>query len=1042
AEFDFSNSAGGQVCVYAIGECGEGSSTCVNVDIQTSPVANFSFDPDICNDSTTTITFTGTAGPTAQYLWDFDNPSSITGSGAGPYTVSWNIDGNKVVSLQLIQPGCDTSFTSAIVTVSNLLTPVINCASTIGSVTFDWDDVVGAAAYTVSINNGAPIGTASSTYTVSPLNPGDVVTLILTILSSGPCDNIILYDTCKAEDCPPPIIVISGKDSACLNAPAIITLTATVNGLPGVGIWSGNGITDPAGGLFDPVVSGSGQHQVTFTTDVMSCSFSKQYLITVFDSITADFTVDPLICITDNATVTYTGNASPSATYTYDFGAATIVSGAGQGPYELNYSSPGSKTIRLQISDNGCTSDLISQNLTVGAALNLPVVNCMSNTSGVSFCWTPDPLVSNYVVNALTPQVGVVTSNCIDFGGLVPGDSVAIEIISQTTGPCPQRIDTFSCIARACPTPMITVKPQPDICLYAGTTPINLQVTVVGGNGVGDWSGTGITDVVNGKFDPVLAGAGSHVITYHYLDDGCDFIKSITINLYDPPQAVISNPSFVLTCAGGNVLLLDGSASSGGAILYEWTTATGVITSGANTSMAQVGKEGVYQLKVTHSVSGCADSVSVAVTKDANTPNADAGPDRVITCDSVTFVLGGGSSSGTNIVYSWTTTGGNIVGPTDGISIIVDEDGQYDIIVKDTSNGCQSTDRAIITIDTALTSILLTPGDTIDCNTTISGVQSTLGAPIVDYDFFWTTADGLIVGSNTGPDIDVSQGGTYVLKIHNKDNGCEKTASADVPESNLIIDDVDVSLMNITCFGDDNGALVINGVIGGIGPYTYQWSVSPQGGTSLSSLSPGQYSLTVTDQNGCSFTKVFNLNEPIQITVDLGSDQIVAGGDSVKIDLITNITPNAINDIEWGGYDGLTCPGCPKLEFIASASGNVTAIVTDTAGCTASDSMHLTVIVPRIIFIPTVFSPNGDGINDYFFISGRSNLVKIGYLRIYDRWGNLLFNKIDGTPGVFTDGWDGTFDGKPLLPGVYVYTAELQYEDLSETIKGGITIIR
>src|SRR4029079_7757810 len=105
-------------------------------------------------------------------------------------------------------------------------------------------------------------------------------------------------------------------------------------------------------------------------------------------------------------------------------------------------------------------------------------------------------------------------------------------------------------------------------------------------------------------------------------------------------------------------------------------------------------------------------------------------------------------------------------------------------------------------------------------------------------------------GSNTGPDIAVSQGGTYVLKIHNKDNGCEKTASADVPESNLIIDDVDVSLMNITCFGDDNGALVINGVIGGIGPYTYKWSVSPQGGTSLSSLSPGQYSLTVTDQNG------------------------------------------------------------------------------------------------------------------------------------------------------------------------------------------------
>jgi len=1042
AEFDFSASAGGLVCVYAIGECGPGSSTCVNVDIQTSPVAAFTIDAEVCNDSTAVVTFTGSAGPTAVFLWDFDNPSSVTGTGAGPYSVEWNIDGNKVVSLQIIQPGCDTSFTSTVVTVSNLLAPVVNCSSTINSITFNWDDVVGSNGYTVSINNGTPIGTASSDYTVNGLNPNESVTLTLTVLSNGPCDDIVVTTTCIAQNCPPPTIDIFGQDSSCLNAPATITLTATVNGLPGVGTWSGNGIIDPIGGVFDPVVAGSGQHQITFTTDVNGCPFSKQHLITVFDSITADFTVDLLICISDNATVTYTGNASPGATYTWDFGAATIVSGTGPGPYELSYNSPGTKTIRLQITDNGCTSDLISHNLDVAPTLNLPVVNCMAQTNNVSLCWNPDPLVSAFIVNTLTPQVGVITGNCIDFGGLVPGDSISIEIISQTTGPCPQRIDTFYCIARNCPSVGLNIAPVQDICLYTGTTSFLLQVTVTGGNGVGDWSGPGIIDMVNGRFDPIVAGAGSHVITYHYLDDGCDFNESITIDVFDPPQALISNVSLVLTCAGGNKLTLDGSGSSGGILLYDWSTPDGVITLGQGTSMAEVAKEGTYQLKVTHSVSGCSDSTSVTVSKDANTPNADAGPDRVLTCDSVTFIMGGGSSTGANIVYSWTTPDGHIVGPTDGISIIVDKTGEYNIVVDDISNGCSSTDRSLVTIDTALTSLVLMPGDSIDCNTTISGVQSTLGAPVADYDFFWSTGDGLIVGSVITPDIDVSQGGTYVLTIRNKDNGCEKSASAVVPESNLIIDDVDVSLMNITCFGDDNGALTINGVIGGIGPYTYQWSVSPQGGTSLSSLSPGQYSLTVTDQNGCSFTKVFDINEPIQITVDLGPNRTVAGGDSVKIDLLTNISPNAITDIEWGGYDGLTCPGCPSLQFIASASGTVTAIVTDTAGCTASDSMRLTVIVPRIIYIPTIFSPNDDGVNDKFFISGRRNLINIGYLRIYDRWGNLLFDKTNLIPGDESTGWDGTFNGSPLLPGVYVYTAELQYEDLNETIKGDITIIK
>ncbi len=881
-------------------------------------------------------------------------------------------------------------------------------------------------------------GIKSPTY--SSLNPNGMSLTILSDKSSAGINDV--NSTSVELNCAIPIIIISGEDSACLNAPAIIHLSASVDGNPGVGVWSGPGIIDTLLGLFDPVISGPGQHQVVFTTVFNGVTYSETYVITVFDFLTANFLMDAEVCLAGTEFVKYTGNASAGAIFDFDFGSAIIIAGSGNGPYQLRWNTPGHKIVSLQVSENGCVSEVVSHTINVIDELKPPTIDCEQDSNSVIFTYIVDPQAIYMDINPLTGQSNISINNTIIFTGLDSGEIVQIETITFSAGHCPPRRDTFSCAAKTCPIPNIVISPESDVCLYPGTVPFNLKVTVTGGNGIGDWSGTGITDVVNGKFDPVIAGAGSHVITYHYQEDDCDFTKSITINVFDPPQAVISNASLVLTCAGGNVLLLDGSASSGGAILYQWSTTTGVINSGATTSMAQVGKEGVYQLKVTHSISGCIDSVSVTVIKDANTPNADAGSDKVITCDSVTFELGGSSSTGANLIYSWTTTGGHIVGLTDGISIIVDEDGQYDIVVKDTSSGCQSTDRTIVTIDTALTSILLTPGDMIDCNTTISGVQSTLGTPVVDYDFFWSTVDGLIVGSNTKPDIDVSKGGTYVLKIHNKNNGCETTASADVPESNLIIAEVDVSLMNSTCYGDDNGALMINGVIGGIGPYTYQWSVSPTGGISLSSLSPGQYSLTVTDQNGCSFTKIFNIIEPIQITVDLGDDRVVGEGDSVKIDLITNIIPNAINQIEWGGYDGLTCPGCPRLEFIASTSGNVTAIVTDTAGCTASDSMHLTVILPRIVFIPTVFSPNGDGRNDYFFISGRQNLIKIGYLRIYDRWGNLLFNKIDGTPGVDTDGWDGTFDGKPLLPGVYVYAAELQYEDLSETIKGGITIIR
>jgi gliding motility-associated-like protein len=620
------------------------------------------------------------------------------------------------------------------------------------------------------------------------------------------------------------------------------------------------------------------------------------------------------------------------------------------------------------------------------------------------------------------------------------GDSVAIEIVTQTPGPCPQIIDTFSCIARACPTDVITITPVADICLYPGTQPVDLNVTVVPNNGVGDWSGPGITNTVTGIFDPVLAGAGSHLITFHYLDDGCDFLQSLTINVADPPGAFISNTTLVLTCTSGN-LFLDGSSSSGGALTYQWTTGDGVILSGANTAIAEAGAPGTYQLKVIHA-SGCVDSTSVTVTQDANTPIAEAGADRVITCDSTSFVLGGGSSTGTNIIYTWSTPTGHIVGPVNQQQITADAVGNYTILVQDTANGCQITDVATLTIDTAVATINLTAGDTIDCNTIQSGVQSVIGGAVSDYTFGWSTIDGTIVGNTDMPDVNVSQGGTYVLTIENKNNGCIRSASAIVPESDEIIDAIDVSQMNITCFGDKNGSLVINSVTGGTGPYTYAWSVNPSTGNSIGSLGPGQYSLTVTDQNGCSFTDVFDINEPIKVTLDLGPNKTVYDEDSVSISLVTNVDPNAVSDITWQGIDGLTCPGCPKLEFIAAASGTISAMITDTSGCTAEDSMRLTVIVPHIIYIPTLFSPNDDGINDYFNISGRRNLVNINYMRIYDRWGNLLFDKANVVPGKMDDGWDGKFDGNRVLPGVYVYSVELQYEDKVEALKGGITIVR
>jgi hypothetical protein len=450
-EMDFSNSGGGQVCVYAIGECGQGASTCFNVDIIPSPVATFTYTPDVCVDQVQTVTFTGSASVNSTVIWDFNNPTTLTGSGIGPYNVSWALEGNKVITLTVIEPGCDTAFNSGIVTVSHLDVPVINCTSTISSIMFDWADIPGSSGYQISLNGGAPFSVPTSDYLDSPLAPGTNVTMILTVNSAGPCPPTMDTMTCVAENCPPPTIILTGQDSACLNNPTLIDLEADVNGSPGTGTWSGPGIVDPVNGIFDPKVAGAGQQQLTYTVDVNGCPFNSPYTITVFDSLTADFTLDPVICITDVANLLYTGNASGAATYDYTFGPANVVAGSGSGPYQLSWNSVGPQVVRLQVSENGCFSEVISQNTDVKPTLNAPLVNCMPNTSGLIFTFDTDPSATQVDTIVLTGQTGTNNGNEFVFTGLTVGDTVRVRLITYSAGPCPDRSDTVYCVVRACP---------------------------------------------------------------------------------------------------------------------------------------------------------------------------------------------------------------------------------------------------------------------------------------------------------------------------------------------------------------------------------------------------------------------------------------------------------------------------------------------------------------------------------------------------------------------------------------------------------------
>lgn len=95
------------------------------------------------------------------------------------------------------------------------------------------------------------------------------------------------------------------------------------------------------------------------------------------------------------------------------------------------------------------------------------------------------------------------------------------------------------------------------------------------------------------------------------------------------------------------------------------------------------------------------------------------------------------------------------------------------------------------------------------------------------------------------------------------------------------------------------------------------------------------------------------------------------------------------------------------------------------------------------IFIPNIFSPNGDNINDRFTLFADDRVVKIHELKIFDRWGELMYQNYDFAPNDPNLGWDGTFRGKTVNPAVFVYYFVVEYIDGSKQLyKGDITLVR
>jgi gliding motility-associated-like protein len=175
-------------------------------------------------------------------------------------------------------------------------------------------------------------------------------------------------------------------------------------------------------------------------------------------------------------------------------------------------------------------------------------------------------------------------------------------------------------------------------------------------------------------------------------------------------------------------------------------------------------------------------------------------------------------------------------------------------------------------------------------------------------------------------------------------------------------------------------------------------------------------------------------------TVNAGPDVTIAVGSSIPLTANPSID---VLSILWTPATGLTCTTCPNPIATPKTNTTYSIKVTNEGGCTSSDEVTIFVVCTKgNLFVPNTFSPNGDGQNEVFYPRGRGISIIKG-LRIFNRWGQLVFERHNFDANDISSGWNGTFKGAALPPDVYVYMLDLECENNTVlTIKGDVTLIR
>ncbi|MCB0520171.1 MAG: PKD domain-containing protein [Saprospiraceae bacterium] len=537
--------------------------------------------------------------------------------------------------------------------------------------------------------------------------------------------------------------------------------------------------------------------------------------------------------------------------------------------------------------------------------------------------------------------------------------------------------------------------------------------------------GDGTTSTGNNPLH-VFEQPGTYSVTLTAINDGiCEATASQAVAVAETPVAVIS-PSALQGCAPEVFTFT--SNSSGSITGHEWDFGDGTFSFEEN-PMHTYTASGAFIVKLKVKNADCQHDTSMVIT--IHEPVDFEAATTNILCHgantgAIDLTLLGGTAP---FQYVWSNGA-----ETQDIAALAA--GLYSLVVTD-SNGCSKVSDFTLTQPPPL---FLTVLD--DMKVTCFGGNDGFicvgpGGGVPGYALQWQngSSDSCLTNIPTGD---------YPVRLTDA-NGCVLFDTLAVLQNAKIV--LDDTLSHISCYGFGDGRIVLENINGGVPIYKAKM-LGPNGydveGMTFDDLEPGAYSLTVTDAFGCSIEAFYEIVQPDSLWMYITDDTVrMELGDTYQLDISHNGNQPVF---AWSPPAGLNCADCPEPLAGPFDDTNYRLLLMDGNGCTADDRVFFKIDKKRGVYIPNVFTPNGDGRNDVFRIrTGVKSIQSVAAFRIFDRWGEKVFEALEFHPNDHdpVNEWDGYFKGKRLPPDVYYYFAQIKYIDgFEETVKGDVMIAR